>query len=77
MDWGPMTKQEAKQLFIESYYGDEQNLHRAIKADKLAVKLDWDIFTDMLCRDGNISIKQYESWTFPWSTREEQYADCY
>ena len=66
MDYGPMKKAEATQLFVESYYGDKENLHQAIKKDRLAVQQEWEIFVDSLCRDGEISIKQYDSWIFPW-----------
>ena len=66
MDYGPMKKSEATQLFVESYYGDKENLHQAIRKDRLAVQYDWEIFVDSLCRDGQISMKQYDSWIFPW-----------
>ena len=64
-----MTKKQAKQFFAESYYGDKYNLHRALDADRLAVQEEWSIFVDGLCRDGEITIKQYDTWTFPWSKR--------
>ena len=66
MDWGPMSKAQATKLFVESYYGDKENLHSALKRDRLAVQQEWEIFVDSLCRDGQISIRQYDSWIFPW-----------
>jgi hypothetical protein len=65
-DWGPMSKADAKALFIESCYGDKENLHEALKRDRLAVQYEWEIFVDSLCRDEQISMKQYDSWIFPW-----------
>lgn len=61
-----MTKSSAKQLFIETYYGDKENLHEALRKDRLAVQEEWEIFTDILCRDGEITMAQFESWVFPW-----------
>ena len=31
-----------------------------------AMRFAWGIFTDMLCRDGYITMKQYETWTCPF-----------
>ena len=64
-----MTKAQASKLFVESYYGDKHTLYAALKADRLAVQFEWSIFIDSLCRDGEITIKQYDSWTFPWERR--------
>lgn len=65
-----MNKDQAKQLFVTVCYGDAYNLRTAIKKDRLMVQEDWSFFTDRLCRDGEISMKQYESWTFPWPKKE-------
>ena len=64
-----MNKANARQLFIETYYGDKENLRDALKKDWLAVQEEWSIFTDILCRDGEITMAQYESWLFPWGRR--------
>lgn len=64
-----MNKDQAKRLFVIECYGDIQNLHEAVKKDRPMVQEDWSFFTDMLCRDGEITMQQYESWTFPWSKR--------
>lgn len=65
-----MNKDQAKQLFVTACYGEAYNLRTAIKKDRLMVQEDWSFFTDRLCRDGEISMKQYESWTFPWPKKE-------
>lgn len=64
-----MNKDQAKRFFVTECYGDTQNLRKAVKKDILMVQEDWGIFTDRLCRDGEISMKQYESWTFPWTKK--------
>lgn len=61
-----MNKDQAKRLFVTACYANVYNLRTAIKKDRFMVQEDWGIFTDRLCRDGEISMKQYESWTFPW-----------
>lgn len=38
---------------------------RRYGSDKPALRESWNNFTDMLCRDGRISMKQYESWDSP------------
>ena len=60
-----MRKTEATQLFVETYYPN--NLREALKADKLAVQFVWSVFIDSLCKDGQITQQQYNSWLFPWS----------
>ena len=61
-----MHKSTATHLFIESYYGDTDQLHIALRQDYLAVQFAWECFTDSLCKDGNITTEQYNSWVFPW-----------
>ena len=36
------------------------------KDDKIAKRESWSIFTDDLCKDGFITLKQYETWTNPF-----------
>lgn len=62
-----MHKPQAIQSFIEGYYGNKKELHKALRQDYLAVQFAWECFTDNLCKDGNITMEQYESWTFPWA----------
>lgn len=62
-----MHKATAIHLFIENYYGDKEQLHIELKRDYLSVQYAWEVFTDSLCKDGNITMQQYETWTFPWA----------
>lgn len=62
-----MRKATATHMFIEHYYGDLSKLHEALKADWWAVQYAWSIFIDALCKNGEITQEQYNSWTFPWS----------
>lgn len=66
-----MTKRETAKIFVESYYGNNANLRTALTADFLAVKQEWEIFVDCLCRDGEITMRQYDTWMFPWDKRKE------
>ena len=66
-----MTKMEAIKDFIESNYRDRYNLLRALNADRHTVQFEWDVYTDYLCKCGDITMQQYESWTFPWKKGEE------
>jgi len=34
--------------------------------DKAAMRLEWHTYTDRLCRDQLITMKQYETWTSPF-----------
>lgn len=61
-----MHKATATHYFIDNYYGTMENLHQALKDDWWEVQANWEIFIDGLCRDGEITIEQYESWVFPW-----------
>ena len=38
----------------------------SIKGDKIAKREEWSYFTDMLCKNGDITLKQYESWSNPF-----------
>lgn len=61
-----MTKKEAIQEFKELYPRDTfVNPYGFI--DKVARNEAWNNFTDYLCKEGRITLKQYETWTHPWS----------
>lgn len=62
-------KSKATKLFIETYYGDEKELCAALKQDWYAVQYTWEVFVDSLCKNGDITQEQYNTWTFPWSKR--------
>jgi len=34
--------------------------------DKTAMRFEWVTYVDGLCRDGLITMKQYETWTNPF-----------
>lgn len=59
-----MTKQEALVQFRECYSKllDVHDKHR----DKLMFREAWNNFTDGLCKDGQITTKQYNTWTNPF-----------
>ena len=38
----------------------------SIKSDKIRKRIAFGDFTDMLCKCGEISLKQYETWTNPF-----------
>ena len=54
-----MTKREAKAHFLS--VSCEEGLN-----DKPAMRYAWGLYTDMLCRHGYITMKQYETWTCPF-----------
>jgi len=54
-----MTKREAKAHFLAA--SAEEGL-----TDKPAMRYTWGLFTDMLCKQGHITLKQYETWTCPF-----------
>ena len=54
-----MTKREAKAHFLAASVPEGLN-------DKPAMRYAWGLFTDMLCRDGYITLKQYETCTCPF-----------
>ena len=64
-----MTKQQAFQIFTTEYYGDKHKLKRAVANDYYAVQLEWSCFTDTLCRNGEITLKQYSTWLTPFKKR--------
>lgn len=66
-----MTKQQAFQTFTTEFYGNKRNLKRAVANDYYAVQLEWSCFTDMLCRNGDITLKQYSAWLTPFKQKYE------
>ena len=38
----------------------------ALKSDKIAKRIAFGDFTDMLCKEGYITLKQYETWSNPF-----------
>lgn len=54
-----MTKIQAEEIFKADY------LPNISKNDKPAKRQAWNNFTDYLCKDGQITSKQYETWVNP------------
>ena len=54
-----MTKREAKANFLAVSVPESLN-------DKPAMRYAWGLYTDLLCKDGYITLKQYETWTCPF-----------
>ena len=61
-----MTREQARQIFIEEYYNG--NIRKALKEDPIAVLCAWNDFTDMLCRNGDITQHQADTWLCPWAS---------
>ncbi len=53
-----LTKTEALAMFRE--------FDNSPKGDIVWKRESWNNFTDMLCKDRQISSKQYETWTNPF-----------
>ena len=53
-----MNKKEALAMFKE--------LHTISKTDSIANREKFHNFTDALCKEGEITLKQYENWSNPY-----------
>ena len=53
-----MTKKSAE-TFWNSYY------RKNIAQDKSSLRQSWNDYTDALCKEGAITVKQYERWVQP------------
>ena len=53
-----MTKVEALSLFNQ--------VDRSPKGDRVWKRESWSNFTDALCKEGSISMRQYETWSNPF-----------
>ena len=54
-----MTKVQAEEIFKRKY------LPFIPKNDNPAKRMAWSDYTDFLCKSGQITMKQYETWTQP------------
>lgn len=60
-----MKSNELKRAFINTCYdGKYKEYLRARKEDYCAVQFEWSCFIDSLCKDGEITQKQYDRATF-------------
>ena len=55
----PMTKQQALYQFRNVHLG-------VVKGDTIYTRGNWNNFTDYLCKSGEITTKQYETWSNPF-----------
>jgi hypothetical protein len=53
-----MTKVQALKEF--------RSVDIGVSNDRVSMREAWGIYTDLLCKDGYITLKQYESWTNPF-----------
>jgi len=62
-----MTKQQVVKLFKEEILPMVKDRYEQDGViDKPARREAWNNFTDSLCKDGQITLKQYESWNNPF-----------
>ena len=54
-----MTKREIKKRFKEDMLPAIISIHG--KKDKVAIRIGFNDYTDMLCKEGVITLKQYET----------------
>ena len=57
-----MTKQEAEREWRECILPE---VIARYGKDKATRRESWGVFTDSLCKDGRITLRQYETWTHP------------
>ncbi|MGU8835468.1 hypothetical protein ACV3UL_14395 [Clostridium perfringens] len=56
-----MNKKQAIQMFKDEY----SDFLKKKKNDSVAKREAWGNFTDALCKDGEITQKQYNTWLAP------------
>lgn len=62
-----MTKKQAVEFFREEILPViKENYEQDGIADKPARREAWNNFTDSLCKDGQITLKQYKTWDNPF-----------
>lgn len=59
-----MTLREVKRQFISCYYGTKSRYLYARRKDYCKVQFEWSCFIDGLCKDGQITQKQYDNAVF-------------
>lgn len=59
-----MTKKEVEKDFRQNVKPQIDEMYG--KGDKIALREEWNNYTDMLCKDGVISQKQYDTWSNPF-----------
>ena len=67
MEAHKMTKAEALKQFRQiynSFCGGEAPRYK--RGDVIAKRTHWNDYTDALCKEGLITLKQYENWGQPF-----------
>lgn len=59
-----MTKAQAFAEFTELY--PPESFRRRGHIDRPMRAEAWNNFTDALCKERRITMRQYETWTHPW-----------
>lgn len=60
-----MRKIDIKKAFIrDCFNGNKEAYKKARKDDYCKVQLEWAFYIDSLCRNGEITLKQYETVEF-------------
>lgn len=61
-----VTKKEVEKLFKESIMPSiRRRFEKGDKPDYIARTEAWNEFTDLLCKEGQITLKQYNNWLCP------------
>ena len=60
-----MKTSELKRAFINTFYdGNYKEYLKAREADYCKVQFEWSYWVDLLCKDGEITQKQYDRAIF-------------
>ena len=60
-----LTKKDALREF-KNVLNSDYVYYAKIRGDKVAMREFWNNFTDMLCKDGEITENQYNTWSNPF-----------
>ena len=60
-----MTKKDALRIFKDVLNSDYVYFAQ-IRGDKVAMRESWSCYTDGLCKDGEITESQYNTWANPF-----------
>ena len=60
-----LTKKDALRAF-KNVLNSDYVYYAHIRGDKVAMREFWNNFTDMLCKDGEITENQYNAWSNPF-----------
>jgi len=65
-----MTKNEAKERFVSEVLG--YVVAKYGHDDEVAINEAWNDWTDMLAKEGEISMRQYDTWDTPRFTDRDK-----